>query len=634
MMHRLYHFLGSITFALILIATTACCAIAGTFFESATDSHQYAAQLTYGSSFFSLLLWGFFLNILISALRRYPFKKRHLPFLITHLGMLMVLGGVLIKNYFGTQGVMTVLEGSASDQIFLKDKPALLIESKNGQLTQFYTFSPNFSRYSLLTPDNMQVEEPKEPLTITLLDYAPNSYETIETWIKGSYTSIFGIRPVPAHLAISSTEELPLPIQVMLPQSHENPWNLLALISDSPEALAKKIYTASITVTVREISSKEQIYHGPLTTLLKENITTPYGKLKTRLDFTWSLLKGCEQPTLFIELAGQEKEDKVAISLGGDDALLNRNDFPFIGKGRMTIDLSATSTLLLLKDLQNDVHLFVFTKYGQIVSSSYLQGSLDTILAYDDGHLGYSLEIKLPHVEKTLNRQMRELQLMSAMQNDRDNKISPEILLSGYLRNYATDSDVSLASKDKLSEHDLPLILESPLSTKHRAIPPSNKLEQNIPCIVLRFKKGSQEEVISLRYDPTGSSFKWPVLNGEFIVRFQPLLKEIPYRLRLRQARQINYATSNQTFSYESDLIITEIPSNQSVESQISMNNVHETWDGYRFYLSDIYPPDKGALKRIQIVVNRDPAKYLMTYPGACLMVLGILLLFFRKRKT
>ena len=144
MISRLYHFLGGIVFALLLIATTACFVILGTFLESATDSHRYASQFTYGSPLFSMLLCGFFINIFISAIRRFPFKKSHIPFLITHLGMLMVLAGVLTKNLVGIQGTMIILEGNGSEEIFLKDTPSILIESKSNKNPQFYTLIPSF----------------------------------------------------------------------------------------------------------------------------------------------------------------------------------------------------------------------------------------------------------------------------------------------------------------------------------------------------------------------------------------------------------------------------------------------------------------------------------------------------------
>lgn len=480
-----FRFIGSLPFALLLISITACFAIIGTFLESITDSHRYAAFFTYGSPLFSLLLWGFFLNILISALRRYPFKSFHIPFLITHFGMLMVLSGTLIKNYFGTQGTMSITEGSSSDEIFLPESYALSIEAKDDISPQFYLFNPRFSRYSRVLPLNPPSIATQEPLTITLLDYTPNSYEIIDSWIKQKHTSIFGLPPFPVQ-QLSSIDELPVPFQIKLPLTTTEAWNLFAIHTDDVIEIAQKIY--------------------------QKVMTNP-------------------TPTLLI---AQDKEDS---------------------------------------------YLFVMTKKGEIASTFHRQGNSERILAYDDGYLGYSVEASFPELETER------------------------------------------------------IQLESPLSLRHQVIPPTKKLENNIPCIAVRFEKGSKQETVTLCYNPVGNGFKWPVLNGTFLVRFQPLVKEIPYRLRLRQARQINYPGTQQPYSFESDLIITDKDTGQHVESSISMNNVYETWDGYRFYLANISPSDKGSLKRVQIVVNRDPAKYFLTYPGAILMVLGILLLFFAPSK-
>lgn len=76
----LFHFLGGVHLAIALIAFSALFVVAGTFIESKTGSHLYAAFWTYENSFFTLLLAFFFMNILFAALRRWPFKKRHTPF--------------------------------------------------------------------------------------------------------------------------------------------------------------------------------------------------------------------------------------------------------------------------------------------------------------------------------------------------------------------------------------------------------------------------------------------------------------------------------------------------------------------------------------------------------------------------
>ena len=62
-------------------------------------------------------------------------------------------------------------------------------------------------------------------------------------------------------------------------------------------------------------------------------------------------------------------------------------------------------------------------------------------------------------------------------------------------------------------------------------------------------------------------------------------------------------------------------------ETTISMNHVHQTSDGFRFYLANLTQPSPYSARQAQIVVNGDPAKYWLTYPGGIILALGIVLL-------
>ncbi len=344
----LFHFLGGVYFAIFLIAFTACVIMLGTAIESYTGSHALAAIWTYEHPLFFTLLILFFINILFSALRRWPFKRQHLPFLLTHWGLLMIIGGTMIKNSIGLQGILSVCEGSANNRVVLPSTYALLIEKgdKQGQ---------------------------------------------------------------------TSSREILLPS--LLPQ----------------------------------------VYYP--------------------------------------------------------------DHFP---------------------GLQCRV-------------------------------IGYA-----PHVqEKYMNGMKRR-------------EIIPEK-------------------------------------------PPRNK-EEHRPGIVLEVSEDGKTETIALAYDPTFQNYKWPLLHGKYVVRFQPQQKEIPYRIRLRQARQNFYPHSTKTYSYESDVWI--IAKNQpAIPHTLSMNNVYESWDGYRFYLAGIGKWLHTDIPCVQFAVNHDPAKYWLTYPGALFVCIGsALLLFFRNQ--
>ena len=334
MIKRTFHFMGGVHLAIALIALSALAVTVGTFLESKTESHLLAAKWTYEHPFFFILLALFFINILFAALRRWPFKKRHIPFLIVHLGLLMIISGTMIKNLWGLQGEVLLWEGTSSNRVLLPQTHAIaFLDSFTGKQHQ-----------------------------IELASFRPNIYSLYEI------------------------------------------------------------------------------------------------------------------PSLSCKL-----------------------------------------------------------------------------IAY------------APHV------------------------------------------------------------FEAPYS--HRLIPetPPAKLEDHRPGIVLELEEEAKRQNMALAYQPTGSGPMQQALD-RYAIRFQPLFQELPFQIRLRQARQIFYPGSSQTYSYECDVWI------DSDAQTLSMNKVYETKDGYRLYLSGI-AKGQGDIKRAQLVVNRDPAKYLLTYPGAFFVFIGIGLLFKQTRK-
>jgi hypothetical protein len=268
------------------------------------------------------------------------------------------------------------------------------------------------------------------------------------------------------------------------------------------------------------------------------------------------------------------------------------------------------------------------------IPTSYLSCCQWASFLFDDQNPLKSLESKgcpLPNADKPLTKLTQ--QLFAAADNlpkTNEMKSRHARLLSVLFRAYEihlNDIRPVLPNEKEIA------MIEAPISLRHDVIPSNRKIEDNLPQITLKIKKGERTEFVSLVYNRFESGIKVPAFGGEYLMRFQPKSQHIPYRLRLRNARQINYANSSQPFSFESDLVITNRESQQSIEKTISMNRVHETWEGYRFYLSNISPATETAVKRVQLAVNHDPAKYYLTYPGGSVVALGSLLLFWRRKR-
>lgn len=785
-LRRIVRFCGSVYFAVTLIATVTFLVIAGTLIESHSDSHLLAARWTYDSPLFTTLLWLFFVNILVSALLRWPFRWRHLPFLVTHLGLLMMLGGCLVKSYWGTQGVMGLLEGAASDEIFLVHSEVIQVERREGgRPVRDAIALGDIGRSSLGQMPGLKLE---------LLGYAPHSREQLELWVKGDRAFVAGLPPFPV-VEVDEDSPLPASLQVRMHSQRDELWQLSAFRAMDPEAMARRVYVEGTQLEISHPGMQRPVMVVPLAEALQGAVELPGGTVELDLDWEQKLLR-CHWQHSYAETT------EVDLSVDGY-AVNRRVDFPQFGAPQFIVDLRRDPALVFIQDMHGDDHLYAFDKHGTYHRENFIKSQLTKLTVYDGAYQGYGCTTELPFTElphsrraveaadayfleeilrsslgqeevisppldmlrqacercdrdfatvlatyleewrrrggwlfddraqisEELDEVMKALRWedypemaqgalwLSVLQGELLERIhsgedalaalkemqwplvdliaaqrpesSSELLmlyaqqvlsvsdqlpeteqndlslrsahyLSTVLRAYGIHSDNlrgESGTVERLSRYTAamglrPKAMEKELDTRitarHEPLAPMAKLEDNLPLVALRVSAGGQSEVIELSYDPHGSGLKWPVLNGKYLLRFQPQFEKLPYRIRLRDTRQINYAQSGQPFSFESDLVIQEtpnaremslwerflqscgvIPERKAVEDCcISMNQVHETWDGYRFYMANITPPQETAAQRAQIVVNCDPGKYRLTYPGACFVALGITLLF------
>lgn len=448
----LIRFLGSLPFALFLIGSTALFVAVGTVLESKTSSHRYAALFTYSNPLFLALLGGYFVNILFSALNRYPYKIKHIPFLITHLGMLLILMGTFIKVKYGLQGNLRLLEGGVAKTVLLPETYALQV------------FKPD-QREQLLLAKELKLDEARGDIKIDVVGFAPHSHVEYDTWVKQGHVFIDGLKPFLVH---PDKEILPVATRIKIKDAI---WNVYALKTEQPDALRSKL----------------------------------------------------------------GKEPRPTLLFAETDAATFVTAFPEKGD-----------------------------PYTEIYTKEYPK----KLAVYDQGYGGY-----------------------------------------------------------RAFFHFADWTLETPLFCRCKPQPTHSKIEDLRPQMTVRAHSAQGTEFITLPFQHQGDGLKWPVLKGSALLRFQPAQKELPLSVRLRQARQITYPHSAQPFSYEADVVFT-YPDGTIIEKTLSMNHVYETWEGTRFYLANMSPIEPGSVKEVHIVVNHDPAKYTLTYPGALLMCCGIFLLF------
>src|SRR3954469_25969026 len=121
-----FKFFASLKLAVILLAVLIVASIAGTIWES-SFSAKVARAYVYGAPWFNIWLLLLAANLTVSALSRWPWKKHHVAFLVTHLGIITLLAGSLIGRIRGIEGTITLFKGEPPSNRLLVDEHQLRV---------------------------------------------------------------------------------------------------------------------------------------------------------------------------------------------------------------------------------------------------------------------------------------------------------------------------------------------------------------------------------------------------------------------------------------------------------------------------------------------------------------------------
>jgi hypothetical protein len=165
----LFEFFASLKLAVVLLAVLIIAAIAGTLYESSFDA-KVARAYIYGAPWFNIWLVLLGANLTCSALSRWPWRKHHVAFLITHLGIITLLIGSLIGRIWGIEGTMTLFKGEPPANRLLVDERQLRVHDVDGIVK-------GFPAEFLHHPPTPQHPRDLGPLAsgarLKIIDYAP-----------------------------------------------------------------------------------------------------------------------------------------------------------------------------------------------------------------------------------------------------------------------------------------------------------------------------------------------------------------------------------------------------------------------------------------------------------------------------
>jgi hypothetical protein len=109
---RVFEFFASLELAVFIILALAVILATGTIYESKFGT-AVASREVYRSIWMQILLWVFMLNLAAAALSRLPWRRHHIGFLVTHLGIITLLLGSWITQRAGVDGTIVLAPGES-----------------------------------------------------------------------------------------------------------------------------------------------------------------------------------------------------------------------------------------------------------------------------------------------------------------------------------------------------------------------------------------------------------------------------------------------------------------------------------------------------------------------------------------
>jgi hypothetical protein len=169
MQNRLLKFFGSLKLAVVVLLLLAIAMTAGTILES-RESSRVAARVVYRSWWFNGLLALLAVNVAAAALTRWPWKRKHVGFVITHAGIIILLGGCSAAFHYGTEGMMEMRVGEPpANVVRIEDEAVTVVVPETGERTKALV---QVKRDGTVRPSAIRMGK---DLRLTLDAFIPNS---------------------------------------------------------------------------------------------------------------------------------------------------------------------------------------------------------------------------------------------------------------------------------------------------------------------------------------------------------------------------------------------------------------------------------------------------------------------------
>lgn len=131
MLNKVLKFLSSLKLAVIIIICLAVLTAVGTFVEAEYDI-EAAAKLVYKTPWMFAVMGALAVNLAMVMVDRWPWRRRHVPFLLAHIGILILLLGSVVTMKWGLDGTMVFGIGENNRHVRIPESELTIWSSFDG----------------------------------------------------------------------------------------------------------------------------------------------------------------------------------------------------------------------------------------------------------------------------------------------------------------------------------------------------------------------------------------------------------------------------------------------------------------------------------------------------------------------
>ncbi len=547
----------------------------GTIYEARFGTAA-VQRVVYTSWWFQALLGFLAINLAIAALERYPWQRKHTPFVMAHIGIILILFGGIIGGRFGIDGQLIIAEGQA-ERVLQLPQNVLAVHQTNPGLT--HALPTSFESRAWVHEPNTLFRVPVKDgqwLELTVDRYYPDAQVTEEI-VEG------GEQDNPA-LRVTLRHE----------EQQEEAW----LLARDPERFGLRWGDAHVLFLEPATDQQAAQLMGE-----HDAATHPRGVIALRLPGERSAR----------EIPVPEAPGAPVPLKGSPYVLTFKDYFPDFAiteegvTSRSAEPNNPAVSLLLSGPEGTDTHL-LFALHPDFPAMHGRAHVIQAEIRYTHP-AGSALP---PNAIALIRKPSGKLVAVMTGAAAAERQVIDPVAVSTRYTHPWLQYEVEVAAY-----HPRARVIQH-VSNR------SNEVRAEALHVVGRLGEQKAEAWVGMR-----QSVELPLTPEPVIVEYRPAQRELPVAIKLSDFRKIDYPGIDMAAGFESDVQLTDTQRGIILMRTISMNNPLR-YRGYSFYQSSFID---GPIQTTVLSVRNDPGTPLV-YAGFIIVIGGVVSMFVLRAQT